>query len=113
MLIENALSDAVRFFSIWMRSPQPWGVKVDFDMALLVLAEQMLYRLIADACTATPTRRPAKFFTISSICLPMLPSARKKWRSASPPRTPADPVSVQISWKSVSQCPGGIDYHYA
>jgi len=46
MLIENALSDAVRFFHIDALSSQE-GLKVDFDMALLVVASG-LYRLIAE-----------------------------------------------------------------
>jgi hypothetical protein len=45
MLIENALSDAVRFFHMNALSSAV-GLKVDFDMALLVLASS-LYRLIA------------------------------------------------------------------
>jgi transposase len=45
MLIENALSDAVRFFHIDALSSAV-GLKVDFDMALLALASG-LYRLIA------------------------------------------------------------------
>ena len=45
MLIENALSDAVRFFHLDALSPAV-GLKVDFDMALLVLASG-LYRLLA------------------------------------------------------------------
>ena len=45
MLIENALSDAVRFFHIDALSSEE-GLKVDFDMALLVVASG-LYRLIA------------------------------------------------------------------
>ena len=44
MLIENALADAVRFFHIDALSSSV-GLKVDFDMALLVLASG-LYRLI-------------------------------------------------------------------
>ena len=46
MLIENALSDAVRFFHIDALSSVV-GLKVDFDMALLVVASG-LYRLIAE-----------------------------------------------------------------
>jgi hypothetical protein len=46
MLIENALSDAVRFFHIDALSSSV-GFKVDFDMALLVLASG-LYRLMAN-----------------------------------------------------------------
>ena len=45
MLIENALSDAVRFFHIDALSSAV-GLKVDYDMALLVLASG-LYRLVA------------------------------------------------------------------
>ena len=45
MLIENALSDAVRFFHIDALSSAV-GMKVDFDMALLVVASG-LYRLLA------------------------------------------------------------------
>ena len=45
MLIENALSDAVRFFHINALSSSV-GFKVDFDIALLVIASG-LYRLMA------------------------------------------------------------------
>jgi hypothetical protein len=45
MLIENSLSDAVRFFHMNALSSSV-GLKVDFDMALLVLASG-LYRILA------------------------------------------------------------------
>jgi transposase len=45
MLIENAISDAVRFFSMDALSSMV-GMKVDFDLALLVIASG-LYRLLA------------------------------------------------------------------
>jgi transposase len=45
MLIENAISDAVRFFNMDALSSTV-GMKVDFDMALLVIASG-LYRLLA------------------------------------------------------------------
>lgn len=45
MLIENALSDAVRFFHMNALSSTV-GMKVDFDMTLLVIASN-LYRLLA------------------------------------------------------------------
>jgi hypothetical protein len=45
MLIDNALSDAVRFFHMDALSSTV-GMKVDFDMALLVIASG-LYRLLA------------------------------------------------------------------
>ncbi len=44
MLIENALSDAVRFFHMDALSSAV-GLKIDFDMALLVIASS-LYRLL-------------------------------------------------------------------
>jgi hypothetical protein len=46
MLIENALADAVKIFHIDALS-SPVGMKVDFDMALLVPASG-LYRLMAN-----------------------------------------------------------------
>lgn len=46
MLIENALSDSVRFFSMDALSSSV-GMKVDFDMALLVVASG-LYKLIGN-----------------------------------------------------------------
>jgi hypothetical protein len=46
MLIENSLSDAVRFFHMNALSSAV-GLKVDFDMALLVIASG-LYRLLAE-----------------------------------------------------------------
>jgi hypothetical protein len=45
MLIENALSDAVRFFHMDALSSTV-GLKIDFDMVLLVVASG-LYRLLA------------------------------------------------------------------
>src|SRR5208282_6379083 len=45
MLIENALSDAVRFFHMNALSSAV-GLKVDFDMSLLVIASG-LYKLLA------------------------------------------------------------------
>ena len=45
MLIENALSDAVRFFHMYALSSAV-GLKVDFVLALLVMASG-LYRLLA------------------------------------------------------------------
>lgn len=45
MLVENAISDAIRFFHMDALSSAV-GLKVDFDMALLVMASK-LYRLLA------------------------------------------------------------------
>jgi hypothetical protein len=58
MLIENALSDAVRFFHIDALSSSV-GFKVDFDMALLVLASG-LYRLMANDMPVTTMLGPAR-----------------------------------------------------
>ena len=49
MLIENALCDAVRFFHMDALSSAV-GLKVDFDTALLVVANG-LYRLVATSKT--------------------------------------------------------------
>ena len=81
MLIENALADAVRFFHIDALSSSV-GFKVDFDMALLVLASA-LYRLTARRMRGYTTPRPAKSFAISSTCPPMSPLHRPKSGCAS------------------------------
>ena len=60
MLIENALSDAVRFFHIDALSSSV-GMKVDFDMALLVLASG-LYRLIANRMRGYDDARARQIF---------------------------------------------------
>jgi transposase len=60
MLIENALSDAVRFFHIDALSSSV-GFKVDFDMALLVLASG-LYRLIANRMRGYDDARARQIF---------------------------------------------------
>jgi len=60
MLIENALSDAVRFFHIDALSSTV-GLKVDFDMALLVLASG-LYRLLAQRLRGYSDAQARKLF---------------------------------------------------
>ena len=60
MLIENALSDAVRFFHIDALSSSV-GLKVDFDMALLVLASG-LYRLMANRMRGYDDARARQIF---------------------------------------------------
>ena len=60
MLIENALSDAVRFFHIDALSSSV-GFKVDFDMALLVLASG-LYRMIANRMRGYDDARARQIF---------------------------------------------------
>jgi len=60
MLIENALSDAVRFFHIDALSSTV-GLKVDFDMALLVLASG-LYRLVAQRMRGYGDAQARKLF---------------------------------------------------
>jgi transposase len=59
-LIENALSDAVRFFHIDALSSTV-GLKVDFDMALLVLASG-LYRLLAQRMRGYSEAQARKLF---------------------------------------------------
>jgi hypothetical protein len=60
MLIENALSDAVRFFHIDALSSSV-GFKVDFDMALLVIASG-LYRLMARRMRGYPDAQARQIF---------------------------------------------------
>jgi Transposase DDE domain len=60
MLIENALSDAVRFFHIDALSSSV-GFKIDFDMALLVLASG-LYRLMAHRMRGYDDAQARKIF---------------------------------------------------
>lgn len=60
MLIENALSDAVRFFHIDALSSAV-GLKVDFDMALLVVASG-LYRLLARRMRGYATAQARQVF---------------------------------------------------
>jgi len=67
MLIENALSDAVRFFHMDALVVTV-GLKVDFDMALLVLASTLYARSHAP-CEATATPRRAAPHD-SSTCPP-------------------------------------------
>jgi hypothetical protein len=66
MLIENALSDAVRFFHIDALSSAV-GLKVDFDMALLVIASG-LYRLLARRMRGYSDARAVRFSATWSIC---------------------------------------------
>jgi hypothetical protein len=68
MLIENALSDAVRFFHMDALSSAV-GFKVDFDMTLLVIASASTVCSRA-ACAAIATPKPATSSVISSICRP-------------------------------------------
>jgi transposase len=60
MLIENALSDAVRFFHMNALSSSV-GIKVDFDMALLVIASG-LYRLLAQKMRGYADAQASRIF---------------------------------------------------
>jgi hypothetical protein len=60
MLIENALADAVRFFHLDALSSAV-GLKVDFDMALLVIASG-LYRLLARTMRGYPDAQAGQIF---------------------------------------------------
>ena len=66
MLIENALSDALRFFHLDGLSSAV-GLKVDFDMALLVIASG-LYRVLARTMRGMRMPRPARSSATSSTC---------------------------------------------
>jgi hypothetical protein len=60
MLIENALSDAVRFFHMNALSSAV-GLKVDFDMVLLVIASG-LYRILARRMRGYPEAQARQIF---------------------------------------------------
>lgn len=60
MLIENALADAVRFFHLDALSSAV-GLKVDFDMALLVMASG-LYRMLAKRMRGYSNAQARKIF---------------------------------------------------
>lgn len=60
MLIENSLSDAVRFFHIDALSSSV-GMKVDFDMSLLVMASG-LYRILANRMRGYSDAQARKVF---------------------------------------------------
>ena len=60
MLIENSLSDAVRFFHINALSSAV-GIKVDFDMALLVIASG-LYRQLANTMRGYADAQAGRLF---------------------------------------------------
>jgi transposase len=60
MLIENSISDAVRFFHIDALSSAV-GMKVDFDMALMVLASA-LYRVVAQRMRGYATAEARTLF---------------------------------------------------
>ena len=60
MLIENALSDAVRFFAMDALSSSV-GMKVDFDMALLVIASA-LYKLVGKRMRGYADAQARKIF---------------------------------------------------
>jgi hypothetical protein len=68
MLIENALADAVRFFHIDALSSSV-GLKVDFDMALLVLASG-LYRMMAGRMRGYDDARQDRSSATLSTCPP-------------------------------------------
>ena len=81
MLIENALSDAVRFFHMDALSSAV-GLKVDFDMALLVIASG-LYRLLARKMRGYADAQARSSSAISSTCRPRSISPQPRYRCAS------------------------------
>ena len=96
MLIENALSDAVRFFHMNALSSAV-GLKVDFDMALLVIASG-LYRLLArqmrgyaDAQGAPHLSRPGRHARQRAH------RTRRRARAVPSPRTPAHHRRLRIA----------------
>ncbi len=98
MLIENALSDAVRFFHMDALSSAV-GLKVDFDMALLVIASG-LYRLLARRMRGTSS-------AISSTPPPMSPSPNARCWCASIAARTCQSSSPRASSTRPSRSRGG------
>ena len=90
MLIENALSDAVRFFHMDALSSAV-GLKVDFDMALLVIASG-LYRLLAERMRGYEDAQARLIFRdLVDMPADVIVGRRRGHRPVPPPRPPAHP----------------------
>ena len=87
MLIENTLSDAVRFFHMDALSSAV-GLKVDFDMALLVVASG-LYRLLARRMRGYGDAQARQIFRDWSICPPTSRSREHEVASELSPPLPS------------------------
>jgi len=86
MLIENALSDAVRFFHMDALSSAV-GLKVDFDMTMLVIASG-LYRLMAKRMRGYADAQARQIFRDLIETPPMSPSrTSKSWCASTAERT--------------------------
>jgi hypothetical protein len=110
-LSENALSDAVRFFHIDALSSAV-GMKVDFDMALLVLASG-LYRPIAQRMHGYADAQARQIFR-DLIDMPADVTVGETEIAVSFHRRAHLPILLASDlMESVPQCPGGMDYHYA
>ena len=89
MLIENALSDAVRFFHIDALSSSV-GFKVDFDMALLVIASG-LYRLMAHRMRGYDDAQARQIFRdLIDMPADVAITESEITRALPPPRPPPD-----------------------
>jgi hypothetical protein len=92
MLIENALADAVRFFHIDALSSSV-GFKVDFDVALLVLAS-CLYRMMARRMRGYGVTRCTRTSSCKWNVVRSEPCrATTSWRLSSSPCTASGPVN--------------------
>ncbi len=88
MLIENSLSDAVRFFHMDALSSAV-GLKVDFDMALLVIASG-LYRLLARQMRGYAEAQARQIFRdLVDLPAQVEITEQEGSRRVPPPRTPA------------------------
>ena len=106
MLIENALSDAVRFFHMDALSSAV-GLKVDFDMALLVIASG-LYRLLARTMRGYADAQARQIFR-DLIDMPATVEVDQDAVDVQfpPPRPPARSSSPRACSTSPSRSPGG------
>ena len=111
MLIENALSDAVRFFHIDALSSAV-GLKVDFDMALLVIASG-LYRLLAQRMRGYADAQARQIFR-DLVDMPATVDVTEREITVSFHRRAHLPI-LMASDCSIDQCPchGPIMRRYA
>ena len=106
MLIENALSDAVRFFHMNALSSAV-GLKVDFDMALLVIASG-LYRLFARRMRGYADAQARQIFRdLIDMPADVTIGDRRRPCPLPPPGAPAHHPSPPVCSISPSPCPGG------
>ena len=106
MLIENSLSDAVRFFHMNALSSAV-GLKVDFDMAVLVVASG-LYRLLAGKMLAMLMLTHVRYLGILWTCPQVLPFPKRASRLISTGVRISQSFLRPAFWTTPFRFPGGM-----